>query len=103
MLQGVGAVLDLVDALVRLNAHTVHPVHRMLDCEGSRTSSNCRQQEGGSQSPACATAGFALVRPPGHHVLPGRPMGFGLLNTIAIATWYLRTAHKVQRVLIFGA
>jgi len=32
-----------------------------------------------------ATNGFALVRPPGHHAEPGRPMGFCLFNNIAVA------------------
>ncbi len=32
-----------------------------------------------------ADAGVALLRPPGHHATPRRPMGFCLLNNIALA------------------
>eukprot|EP00967_Tisochrysis_lutea_P021155 scaffold24037_cov15-Tisochrysis_lutea.AAC.1 len=49
-----------------------------------------------------AAAGFALVRPPGHHVLAARPMGFGLLNTVSLAARYVQAKHQMQRVLIFG-
>jgi acetoin utilization deacetylase AcuC-like enzyme len=34
-------------------------------------------------------AGLALTRPPGHHALAGRGMGFCLLNNIAVAAEYL--------------
>lgn len=37
----------------------------------------------GGESPA--TRGFALIRPPGHHAGRARPMGFCLLNNLAIA------------------
>ena len=42
--------------------------------------------------------GFVLTRPPGHHALAGRAMGFCLLNNIAVAAADLATAG--ERVLI---
>jgi acetoin utilization deacetylase AcuC-like enzyme len=41
------------------------------------------------------TAAFALVRPPGHHALRDRAMGFCLLNNAAIAV-----AHALERGLV---
>ncbi len=49
----------------------------------------------------CATSGFGICRPPGHHALPASPMGFCLLSTIAIAARYCQQAHALQRVAIF--
>jgi acetoin utilization deacetylase AcuC-like enzyme len=46
------------------------------------------------------TNGFALVRPPGHHALKNRAMGFCLFNTIAIGARYLKRVHGAERVLI---
>jgi acetoin utilization deacetylase AcuC-like enzyme len=43
---------------------------------------------------------FAAVRPPGHHALPERAMGFCLLNHVAIATRYVQEQHGIKRVLI---
>lgn len=43
--------------------------------------------------------GFVVTRPPGHHALRDRAMGFCLLNNIAIAAAALRS--QGERVLIF--
>ncbi|HSJ15342.1 MAG TPA: histone deacetylase [Longimicrobiales bacterium] len=47
-----------------------------------------------------AHTAFALSRPPGHHALPGRAMGFCLFNSVAIAARTLQHEHGVRRVLI---
>jgi acetoin utilization deacetylase AcuC-like enzyme len=43
---------------------------------------------------------FALVRPPGHHAVPDRSMGFCLFNNISIATRLAQARHHLERVLI---
>lgn len=43
---------------------------------------------------------FALIRPPGHHATPSQPMGFCLLNNIAIAARHALDTLGVERVAI---
>jgi len=43
---------------------------------------------------------FSALRPPGHHALPDRIMGFCLFNNIAILAKYLRESHSIGRVAI---
>jgi acetoin utilization deacetylase AcuC-like enzyme len=43
---------------------------------------------------------FCAVRPPGHHALSNRAMGFCLFNNVAIAARYVQKKHKLARVLI---
>ncbi len=54
-----------------------------------------------STSPSAATKrAFAIVRPPGHHALADRGMGFCLLNNIAIAARHAQAQHGIKRVAI---
>jgi acetoin utilization deacetylase AcuC-like enzyme len=43
---------------------------------------------------------FCMVRPPGHHALPGRGMGFCLFNNIAIGARYAMSKNRLKRVMI---
>ena len=45
-------------------------------------------------------AGFAAVRPPGHHAERDLAMGFCLYGTVAVAARELQANHGVERVLI---
>jgi acetoin utilization deacetylase AcuC-like enzyme len=47
-----------------------------------------------------AAAAFAAGRPPGHHALRGRAMGFCLFNNVALAAIHALDAHALERVLI---
>lgn len=49
---------------------------------------------------ARAVRSFCAVRPPGHHALRARGMGFCLFGSVAIAAHYARNKHGAERVLI---
>ncbi|MEE8384320.1 MAG: SUMF1/EgtB/PvdO family nonheme iron enzyme [Dehalococcoidia bacterium] len=43
---------------------------------------------------------FCAVRPPGHHALKDKAMGFCLFNNVAVAARYIQKKHALARVLI---
>ncbi|MBI1365609.1 MAG: histone deacetylase family protein [Alphaproteobacteria bacterium] len=43
---------------------------------------------------------FVSSRPPGHHALPGRAMGFCFFNAAAIAAMHARAVHGARRVAV---
>ncbi len=47
-----------------------------------------------------ATRSFCAVRPPGHHAVRDRSMGFCIFGSVALGARYAREVHGVERVLI---
>jgi acetoin utilization deacetylase AcuC-like enzyme len=54
----------------------------------------------GTAIEAALRGGFALVRPPGHHALAGRAMGFCLFNNVAVAARAAQQRLDVERIAI---
>jgi len=83
-------LLQAVDRPVQLDADTV--------C--SKTSWQAATLAAGITLDAVDRGGFALVRPPGHHALAGRAMGFCLVNNVAVAARYAQEEVGLARVAI---
>ncbi|MFC1715914.1 histone deacetylase [Candidatus Poribacteria bacterium] len=43
---------------------------------------------------------FCAIRPPGHHALSDRAMGFCIFNNVAIGARYIQKRYKLQKILI---
>lgn len=69
-----------VEAALRAAGAVVHAVNRVMT--------------------AHARAAFCNVRPPGHHAVRDRAMGFCFFNNIAVGACHAIRAHGVQRVAI---
>ena len=93
-----------------LRCHTEAYVHLVRTIDGptwldgdtpaSETSYRAALLAAGGAIEAVERSGFALVRPPGHHALAGRAMGFCLFNNAAVATRFAQAELGLERVAI---
>jgi acetoin utilization deacetylase AcuC-like enzyme len=90
---------DYVEA-VRVVSASGQPTLLDADTICTETTYDAALLAAGAAIQAVELGGFALARPPGHHALPGRTMGFCLFNNVAVAARFAQRELGVGRVAI---
>jgi acetoin utilization deacetylase AcuC-like enzyme len=80
-----------IDPDTSMNHHTWNAIRR---ASGAAIAATDAVMAGELQNAFCA------VRPPGHHAMRSRAMGFCIFNSIAIAAKYALEHHGLQRVAV---
>jgi len=85
---------------VELIRSIAEPTWFDYDTVATETSWRAARLAAGAAIEAARAGGFALVRPPGHHALAARAMGFCLFNNVAVAARWAQAELGVARVAV---